>query len=106
MSAKEIIDDIALPICAEQKIQHDPLFSLASDVYGSNPIAATQIFAKACIEILYRVGIVGVKFDPSSRFLYSHIDQFLIDRNMITTTTRIRTHPMLHFALNVSSRGE
>lgn len=106
ISAKEVIDDIALPICAEQKVQHDPLFSLASDVYGNNPIHSTQVFAKSCIEILYRVGIIGVKFDPTSRFLYSHMDQFLIDRNMITPETRIRTHPMLHFALNISTRAE
>lgn len=106
ISAKEVVDDVALHICAENKISHDPLYGLATDVFGKNPISATLSFSRACVEMLYRVGVIGIKFDKNSRFLYSHIDQFLIDAAMINMETRVRTHPMLHFALNIAVRPD
>ena len=59
-------------------------------------------FVKEACAILYRVGAIGIKMQAGERYYYSHTDTPLVHPVTIPDDARIRIHPMLHRALNVS----
>ena len=96
----EALDELAMEMGSAPEIAFDPLHEAAVHAFDT-PSARTN-FAQKVVEILYRVGAIGVKLQPQEKFLYSHMDQPIVPANLITATARIRVHPMLHRALNVT----
>lgn len=100
LKIKSIIDDLALAIYSEEKIDKDPLFDFAKKYYEENQ-PVTDNIVNNVIAILYRIGAVGVKLRNGDRFIYSHNDQPLLPIAQITDETRIRIHPMLWGAYRI-----
>ncbi|MCK1640469.1 DNA repair ATPase [Bradyrhizobium sp. 157] len=100
-SPKEV-DDIALAIYSEKKIDYDPLYELASTYYEKDNRSAEEM-VKAIVGILYRVGAIGVKLKNGSRFMYSHLDDALLPAAQFTEDARVRIHPMLWGAFHLQA---
>jgi hypothetical protein len=100
-SQKEV-DDIALAIYSEKKIDFDPLYEVASAYYEKDSRSAEEI-VKAIVGILYRVGAIGVKLKNGSRFMYSHLDDALLPAAQFTEDARVRIHPMLWGAFHLQA---
>lgn len=95
-------DDLILRISAESTLQGLPIHEAAERVLATGEDADLVRLIRLTIEVLYRVGAVGVKPAYSDRFLYSHLDMPLLSPGLVTDKTPIRIHPMLVRALNVS----
>ncbi|ANW05381.1 hypothetical protein LMTR13_07875 [Bradyrhizobium icense] len=100
-SQKEV-DDIALAIYSEKKIDYDPLYELASTYYEKDNRSAEEM-VKAIVGILYRVGAIGVKLKNGNRFMYSHLDDALLPAAQFTEDARVRIHPMLWGAFHLQA---
>ncbi|MGH2509551.1 MAG: P-loop ATPase, Sll1717 family, partial [Ktedonobacteraceae bacterium] len=94
------LDDLALEIVMGKARELDPLFAAARAHLEKNQ-ARTLTFLGEMAATLYRVGAVGLKFAPTERFMYSHIDEPLIAPQRVTAETRLRIHPMLHGAFRL-----
>lgn len=94
------LDELAMAIGGEEEIEFDPVYEPAAKAFDEG--GGRLQFAQRVVEILYRVGAVGIKLQPQERFWFSHIDQPVITPNLITSEARIRIHPMLHRALNIA----
>ncbi|MFT4131756.1 P-loop ATPase, Sll1717 family [Labrys sp. (in: a-proteobacteria)] len=91
------VEALALEIATSNKIDFDPVHAFATlQVEGNRSL---DQFVKYIVSILYRVGAIGVKLDPSEKTSYSHINQPLLDDALIPDVARIRIHPMFHQAL-------
>jgi len=95
-------DHLALQILAKETVPGDQIKSAAQDVYDDQTIIAKQKLTAEIIRALYRVGAIGLKWSTKDKFLYSHIDEPELSAALFPPETRIRLHPMLHRALNVS----
>lgn len=95
-------DDVAIEISDLPNIEHDPIYKLATS-YCHNNASYRFAFVREVIVVLYRVGAIGVKLTPSDKFIYSHIDEPLINQQHISDRTKIRIHAMLHAAFRIES---
>lgn len=101
-NGNDSFDEFCLVICADGKIDHDPLYPICQariDGKGVNDFKVAQEAAA----ILYRTGAVGVKINPEDRFQYAHLDQPLISPDVLTPESKLRLHPMLWGAYNIRS---
>jgi hypothetical protein len=96
---KDRVDSLAYDIGSESKVDHDPLYAIAREHLekGAEPIR----FVGHVISALYRVNAIGVKLQPSDKYLYSHSDQPLLSADHPSSLSRIRIHPMLWGALRI-----
>lgn len=106
-----VIEEAALPICTTEKgmVTVDPMMSLANSVFDTDPVkasAAMQHFARQLLSVLYRVGAVGVKSDPSRPYLESKKDAPLFAPEKIAPGVRFRVSRMLHQALNINASSD
>jgi hypothetical protein len=95
------IDDLSLNLCESQNGELDSLHSLCQrycDGKGVNRLEIIQNIVSA----LYRTGAVGIKLHSGEHFIYSHIDQPLISKDLVSPETKIRLHPMLHAAYHLN----
>lgn len=99
------LEDLALLIVTEGKIQFDPIYDHANS-YVERGQKDQMAFLQQIAAIAYRTGAIGVKLDVHERFLYSHIDEPLIVPLRLGINTRIRIHPMLHGAFRLSQEGD
>jgi hypothetical protein len=99
------LDDLALEIVTEGKRAFDPIFATAQAHVNKTQSGQTGglAFLSEVAATLYRVGAVGLKLDPTERFIYSHIDEPLISPERLTVGTRLRIHPMLHGAFRINN---
>jgi len=93
LCAVEKIDELAFSISSVPQIDYDPIHQAAQSAFDDKEIGN---FLKEAIAILYRVGVIGVKFNANERFIWSHLDMALIATTMIGSQTRVRVHPILH----------
>lgn len=94
LRTKSAVDDLALSIYSDEKIAKDPLFDIAKKYYEENQ-ADIDVLVNKTVEILYRIGAIGVKLRNGDRYIYSHIDQPLLPVAQLTDDIRVRIHPML-----------
>lgn len=95
-------EDLTLSLSTEPSLRGQGIFHAAELALSS---ARPQDYAdlmRQAIDVLYRVGAIGVKPRSSDRFLYSHLDMPLLNAGMLTNDARIRIHPMLVRALNIN----
>jgi hypothetical protein len=104
---RELMERIALPICAAAELESDPLFAYAKEVVEAKYENPTSIrsFMKMVLALLYRTGVVGLKRAPEERYMYSFRDEATVSPTSLADTCKMRVHPMLHRALNVSDKG-
>lgn len=103
LCTKEKLDELAYSISSEKRIDYDPIYQSARSVFDGK---APSDFMRDVIAILYRAGAIGVKLDPSEKFIWSHIDTTLIAAEMIGDHVRIKIHPILHGAFRLhTNRG-
>ena len=99
---KERLDELALSICSDGKIDYDPVYTAAQAYFDSDRSEIYQLdFVKEVVGILYRVGAIGIKLQTNERILYSHSDQPIIASALMSANSRIRIHPMLHGAFRL-----
>lgn len=106
ISVREILEEIALPICSEGKIGRDPLFELASNLFpskGSPSNSDLQTFARTIISVLYRVGAVGIK-NRDTPYNYYYISGHLYSSDEINPNSKLRLVKMLHRAYGIEAR--
>ncbi|MGJ5096744.1 P-loop ATPase, Sll1717 family [Bradyrhizobium oligotrophicum] len=97
---KDHIDELALKIGTEKQIDFDPLHPLAVATIES--AANIPLFVKTIVEMLYRVAAVGIKLDPTQRYIYSHVDQPYFLASSLPDGLKLRVHPMLLRALSLA----
>ena len=95
------LQELTFQICSEKKIGHDPIYDNAKSYFDDNSINS-RVIVNQIIEIVYRIGAVGVKMKNGDSFIYSHIDQPLVQSIQFTQETRVRIHPMLWGAFRLN----
>lgn len=106
IAAQEIVEEIALPICTESRVSHDPIWPLASAVFDDNKIKAIgafNAFTSEMISILYRVGAIGVKEDAVNPFVFAYRDAPILPTTRIHDKVKVRVVKMLHSALRINN---
>jgi hypothetical protein len=99
LCTKQEMDDMALAIYSETKVGYDPLFEIAKSCCDEGHTGA---LTKAIFSILYRVGAIGIKLQPGTRYRYSHFDHPLLPVAQIPDEDiSIRIHPMLHATFGI-----
>lgn len=103
---KEIVEEMAFNIAALGRFDYDPMFH-ASRAFVERSGEDPLLLVREAVEILYRVGAIGVKAVTQERFWYSYNDQPLLTSALVTTETKIRIHLMLYgvFGLSDAYRG-
>jgi len=96
------LEELALAIGAADKIEYDPLHSVA--VKSLEQGDGYSNLAREVASILYTVGAVSLKLRPDERHFYSHIDSPVIEPALITEAVKIKVHPMLHATLNITDK--
>jgi hypothetical protein len=100
---QQAVEELALPM-TENRIDFDPLHEPANRVFSGD--MSREAFMREVVGILYRVGAVGVKPNPTERFYYSHTDQPVMDMATLGEESRIRIHPMLHRSMGIEPRRD
>ncbi|MGB3723217.1 MAG: DNA repair ATPase [Pacificimonas sp.] len=98
LRASDHLDNLALEIAANEKVDYDPLFAHAiRAVDGAGP----DQFSSEIVLILYRVGCVGVRFTDEHDLMYSHKDEPVISAGSLSDESAMRFHPMMVEALKL-----
>lgn len=97
------IDDFCLGICSTPKAGQDPMHGHCQSRIDGLTINDFNVVQEAAA-ILYRVGAIGLKLEAQDRVFYAHLDQPLIAPTVLSRTSRVRLHPMLHAAFNMQDR--
>lgn len=100
---KELIEDLALPM-TEKRFDYDPLFEQAQALFTAT--GDPCVFARSALNILYRVGAVGLKPHPGDRFYYSHRDEPVFNTDSLAAGARIQIHAMLHRTLGLEGKRD
>ena len=82
-------------------VDYDPVYLIAKKTLD-NGISDPLKFMQEFVACLYRIGVIGIKLNTESNFIYSHLDQVLINKNEILFDTKIRIHQMLHAAFHLN----
>ncbi|OBX19255.1 hypothetical protein A9995_09065 [Erythrobacter sp. QSSC1-22B] len=98
------LDDLALAIYTAGRVDYDPLYDLAERYVEGADEDKGALIRQVAAE-LYRVGAVGLKVGTGERLIYSHLDEPLVSPAILTETSVLRLHPMLHAAFRLQSRG-
>ena len=80
LCAKDSMTELVLQI-AEKRVDFDPLYPYAQRVCQCQ--MTPEDFMREVVDILYRVGAVGLKPSPQDRYYYSHIDQPVMEMSGI-----------------------
>lgn len=99
------LDDFCLSVCGNNKIAFDPFFQLCHDHIEDKGVSNIKL-AQEAVAVLYRTGVIGVKFNAQDRMQYAHLDQPLISPDILSSETRIRLHPMLWGSYNLQGQIE
>lgn len=106
VSTREYIESIALPICSEAKLGHDPFYEGASRIFpqkGDPAIAEILNFARLIFSTLYRVGAIGIKKADTPYEYYFKSGHLFADKE-IGNDCKFRVVKMLNRALGVDER--
>lgn len=96
-------DDFCLEVLSAPKITHDPVWDLCQSYSDGRKKSSFDLIADLTA-ILYRTGAIGVKISAQDRFAYAHLDQPLISPQLLSPSTKVRLHTMLHAAYNLQER--
>lgn len=102
---KNQYEDLLLKLCEAKTTEHDPICLTAKKALNSENGEPLK-FIQEIIISLYRIGIIGIKINSESTFIYSHLDQVLINNTEILLETKIRIHPILHAALHLNENRD
>ena len=98
LCAKDSMTELVLQI-AEKRVDFDPLYLYAQRVCQCQ--MTLEHFMREVVDILYRVGAVGLKPSPQDRYYYSYIDQPVMEMSGIRIDSRVKIHQMLHRAMGI-----
>ena len=97
------IDDLCLDICAAPKKDFDPIFDDCHTYVEGKKRDAMQVL-QLVLSVLYRTGAIGLKLAPQEPFIYAHKDRPVVSSELISLSTKVRIHPMLHAAYNLHEK--
>ena len=100
ISAREIIEDIAIKIAEAPIKSSDEINTAATAVFDSATAPNVLRFAKLIISILYKVGLIGIKNEKNQAYNFCYKNSPTILEHQISEDCRIRIHPMFWRALN------
>ncbi len=106
---RENMEALAFEIADVGQQAFDPMHSLAEKAALSSAnerVNRYTMMAQKAVEILYRVGVVGVKLSSESPFKYSHLASPSLPSSRLTEDVKIKVHPMLFRALNIDVRDQ
>lgn len=104
IAVKEVIEHLALPVCASGDFANDPVWQVSKEVMDAkipSSLALSKL-AREVFALLYRVGGAGIKRAPTEKYIYSYRDSPTIPPTAIPVESKIRFHYMLHRALGIS----
>jgi len=99
LCAKASVDDLVLQIAAEKRVDFDPLYPYAQRYCEGQ--MTPENFMREVVDILYRVGAVGLKPSAQDQYCYSHRDQPVMEMSRIRIDSGVRIHPTLHRAMGI-----
>jgi hypothetical protein len=79
----------------------DRVERLAKLVYERNKQAQLSKLRRAVITVLYKMGVIGVKIEPTHQLVHCYEDRASITENELTDATQFSIHPMFASALGV-----
>lgn len=95
------VDELALTICSQDQVGYDPMHELCSSYVNNKGTRAESVLLEAAA-IAYRVGAVGLKLNTSEPFSYSHVNEALLSPGMMTMSSKVKMHAMLHGAFRIN----
>ena len=98
---KDNFESLLLTLNEVHGVDYDPVYLIAKKTLD-NGISDPLKFMQEFVACLYRIGVIGIKLNTESNFIYSHLDQVLINKNEILFDTKIRIHQMLHAAFHLN----
>ena len=97
------VDDFCLYMCSTGKVSFDPFYDICYSYVESGKAKQIDVICELAA-VAYRTGAIGIKLNPQDRFIYGHIDNPLVSPKLITLSSKVRLHPMLHAAFNLQER--
>ena len=82
------------------KYESDPIRIIAVKMFDKNG-PSKAVLRNNVLNILYSVGVIGVKKASFSTISWSQRDEPIISENEIKNSTQFEIHPMLHSALGI-----
>lgn len=104
LATKEVIEQIALPICTSGEFPNDPLWKLSKEIMDEKQSSSTTILrlGREIFSTLYRTGAVGLKRSPTESYIYSFKHDPVVAPASVPNECKLRIHLMLERALGVS----
>lgn len=102
---KTDIEELALSLSTSDDLGHDPIKVLAEKMFEKNGSTKAQ-FKNSILQILYSIGIIGVKRASYSAVSWSQIDDPKISSKEILNATHFEIHPMLHSVLGINANNK
>lgn len=96
------VDDLALSLSVEDKYDSDPIKKIADKMFEKHA-PSKAVLRNNVLNILYCVGIIGVKKASYTTISWSQRDEPIISENEIKNSSHFEVHPMLHSALGIHS---
>src|SRR5690606_2593557 len=87
VAVKEVIEQLALPICASGDFPNDPLWQSSKEIMDAKTPSGSSItrLAREVYALLYRVGAAGLKRSSTEKYLYSYRDTPMVPNTAIPT---------------------
>lgn len=101
---KEDCDAFANSMLADTRGSDDPVYQMCEEYYTRGG-TDFQSFLYPVIEILYHVGVVGVKTEPHLARQWSQDDHPFLTRGQLKSTSTIDVHKTFWAALGIVSKG-
>lgn len=95
------LEDLIEATLINEENSRDPTYAFA-DAYFNGSEGAGLDFIRQIVQILYRVGAIGVRKTPGDKIRYSHVDQPTINFTEIELGSTVRLHPMFAPALRAN----
>lgn len=92
------LEDVMLSLY--EQTNNDPCVLAVKKYYGSQGTKEADVLS-TMLSSLYRVGAIGVKTGAMDTYIWSYVDQASVTRGEIKRVEHMKTHKMLHRALDI-----
>jgi hypothetical protein len=98
-------DDLIETTLIDEENSRDPTYAFAEAYFNGSEEAGFE-FIRQTVQILYRVGAVGVRRAPGDKIRFSHIDMPTINSSELEEGSTVRLHPMFAPALRANEQHD
>ncbi|QNE04287.1 hypothetical protein H4O24_09820 [Croceicoccus marinus] len=100
----KFFEEFCLDLVASHQTRSGRFVAICNGILNNDHPTYTHL-RKNYIEVLYAVGVIGVKRNSGSKFEWSYKNEPVLNMAAVSTDTKFAVHPMLHRKLNLKGDG-